>query len=242
MIELSSDEQKLWQKLHDLWEKSENKADNVKKNFDYWDGKYEAPANSLFKEQTRTACNVCKEIIEAKLTLMLDAQFSVAVMPETGAFFDLQTLKDHAGYADILNEELQNVFKRNKFEDKKEKIARWGQVAGFCPVQTTFDTKDAVEGEIKLDVLEPKDLRWDKSSKSIDNLNYIAYSIELNPMEAKNRYGRNPDGTFNDDICKRIDELADVRTDTTKGEQKGVVAIQRTETASLAYAYESEGI
>jgi hypothetical protein len=237
-------ESALWEKIYKLHENGENISRNVQKFYDYWDGKYEAPGNSHFKDQSKTSCNIIKQIVEAKLTATLDAQFSVNVVPKLNVFADISTVKEQNNYADVLNSELTNILNNNRFDDLKEKLCRWGLVCGLGGIQTTFDTSNKTEGEICLNIVEPKTLRWDKHVKNIKDLTFISYNIELNPSIAKKRYATNPDGTINERMSKRIDELADIKSDTgtDKKQRKGVVAIESNESADLAYVYETNGI
>ena len=239
-----SNEKKLWEKLFKLHSEGQNLSSNISKYYDYWDGKYAAPKNSYFTDQTKTSCNIVKQIVESKLSATLDAQFSIGVVPKLNVFADIETIKDQNNYADILNDELRNILEENRIDDIKERICRWGLIAGMGVLQTTFNTSDKTEGKIELNVVPPKTLTWDKNAKDLKDLTFISYEIELNPSLAKKRYAVNQDGSVNEHLAKKIDELAEIKSDYSMNDtqQKGVVAIQSEQTSDLAYVYDSNGI
>ena len=238
LINTQDKEGKLWNLCWELYQdKSEWHKDEIEKFYNYWDGKYSAPADSAFNDQTKSSCNIIKQIVETELSAILDAQFTIEVVPEVNVFSDLSTIKMQTDYADILHSEVQNVLSQNRWDDIKEKVCRWGLVGGFGATQTLFDTKNRVEGEITVTSVDPRTLRWDKYAKSVKDLTFIAYQIELNPTIAKKLYGQD-----NDELCKKIDKLADTKSDQLTGQRKNAVAIQSDETADMAYVYETKGI
>lgn len=226
-----------WDIIKKLWDDGKSLKGEVQANFDYWDGKYEAPADSLFRDQKKTSCNVCKEIAETKLNSTLDSPFTIAVVPKIGAFSDMNTIQDQNDYADVLHGEVQNVLYNNDWDTIKEKVCRWG-IIKVGASQTFIDDN----GDIKIDVVDPRNIKIDKTAKSTKELTFIAYETELNPDVAKNKYAKNPDGTFNLEKCAIIDKLAGLKTDYAKGKKKGMVATQNTQTntADLAFARERE--
>lgn len=238
LMNTESKEKKLWQLCWELYQdKSECHKDELTKYYNYWDGKYSAPADSAFNDQTKSSCNIIKQIVETELSAILDAQFTIEVVPEVNVFADLSTIKMQTDYADILHSEVQNVLSQNRWDDLKEKVCRWGLVGGFGAIQTVFDTKNRVEGEIVLTSIDPRTLRWDKHAKSFKDLTFISYEMELNPTIAKKLYGQG-----NDELCKKIDKLSDTKSETLAGQRKNAVAIQSDETADVAYVYETKGI
>jgi hypothetical protein len=236
--------EQLWEFLWELWDKGENRTEIVKEYYQYWDGTLTPPPNSPFSDQKKTSCNIIKEIVEAKLANTLDAKFSVSVVPKYNSFSDFKTIKEQQAYADILNDELHNVLKDNRFDNHKEIVGRWGLVGGFGIGQTTFCTDEKVEGEIKIDSIDPKDqpIRWNRGAKKQDELTFVAYQTELNPAIVKKRYARKPDGKWDEELCKKIDDITEVKTDISKGERKGVVNISSNETTDLAFVYGKMGI
>lgn len=235
-------ESRLWDQLYDMWDKGENRQEELDKLYDYWDGKYELPPDTTYSDTKKTNCNICKQIVETKLSAMLDAQFSIAVVPELNSFSDFKTMKDQQACADILNDEVHNVLKANSFDSIKEKVGRWGLVGGFGASQTTFESEKEVEGNIKIVDIDPRELRWNAKAKKFEDLTFIAYKVELNPQIVKKMYAQDAEGNWNKEMCDKIDAITETDTDVTKGDRKGVVVGQSSETTDLAYAYDSKGI
>lgn len=242
MLQPGDQQKKLYDLVYDLWEnKSCNMTEKCKVNFGYWEGDYKSE-NDKLNDQKKTACNIVKRIVEVKGSSALDAQFTMNVVPVMNAFADWNQLQEMHDYADILNDEVHNVLKENDFDGIKEKSMRRGLIAGYGPSQTTWETQGRVEGYIKLSDIEPSNLRWDANAKKMDDCTFLAYTIELNPIIVKNRYAKNPDGSWNDDLIKKIDQIAESKSDMMKGERKGVVNVSTAQTASQAFAYDSSGI
>ena len=241
----TQDNDKLFEFVMNLWEKSEDKSEFVQKCYDYWDGKQTSPAaNTLFfSDQNKSANNIVNEIIETRISSMLDAQFRMSVVPALNPFSDLTTIQEQQSVADIYDQEMQNVVKVNRFDDQKEKVARWGDIAGFGASQTTFEAlDDNPEGQIKILVLNPKKIRFDRSATEPSSLSIIAYEKELPPSAVKKLYGKNPDGTWNEDLCDKIDDVTESTSETKKGERRGLVSVSTTVQSELAYAREGKNI
>jgi len=215
-------ENKSWDIISKLWEDGQSLKEKIDVYFDYWDGKYDAPANSLFKDQKKTACNVCKEITETKLASMLDAQFSIAVVPEVSIFSDIGGMQDQQAIADIYHAEVQNVLARNNWDAIKERVGRWGIVGSIGLSQTHWDDNEP-GGNIKIEGIDPRNIKFDKNAKSFSDLTFIAYKMEINPSKAKQKYAKNEDGSFDEEKCKLIDRLSGTNTDYQRGQKKGVV-------------------
>lgn len=230
---------KLWELLNDLWD---NQSDNIsvkyKKNFGYWNGDYN-PENEKLKDQKKTTCNIVKRIVETKCASTLDAEFTLNVVPELNSFASIQTISDMCDYADVLNSEVHNVLQANDFNSIKEILMRRGDIGGLGLIQTTFDIEEQAEGKIKLVSIEPDNFRWDKNAKRIKESTFNAYLIELNPVIVKNRYAKNPDGSYNEDLCKKIDELTETKSGSQKGEKKGVINYTTSNTAGQAYVFDT---
>jgi hypothetical protein len=196
----------LWEKVNKLWDGAEDKSGMVQEYWDYWEGnlKQEVQANS-----SKSDFNKIKAIIETKLKAMLDAQFTLSVVPAISSNQDLQTIKTLQTIADIYNDELHNVLKVNNMDSLKEQIARFGMICGFGAAQTTWEVPtDKVEGQIKISFIDSKNLKWDKAASKIEDATFIAYKIQMNPAIAKRKYCRNAEGQYDLEKCNLIDELA----------------------------------
>lgn len=205
----------LWKLLNDLWEKGTNKSKFVKECVDYWEGKVsESHKKSNFQ---KTGTNVINPIIETKLRAVLDADFTFSVVPQIKSFQNLQTIKEVQAIADILNDELHNIFLNNNFNSLKEKVCRYGLICGFGASQVTWDISSKVEGEIKITNIDSSNLRWDKNAKSLDTATWIGYNIQLSPALLKEKYCKNPNGTFNLEKCRNIDKMANKNIAIEKG-------------------------
>ena len=111
------------------------------------------------------------------------------------------------------------------------------QKQGFSAIQTYICEEDDRE-QIKLEYIPPENIRWDKSAKKIKDLSFIAYKQCLVPNVVKDKYCKNDDGTYNEELCKLIDSI------TTTPEEEGVkggkgngrvVAYQTENSSGLTY-------
>jgi hypothetical protein len=202
----------LWKLCRDLWLKGESKTELCRKAQKYWEGELDQslPANIYFPQQNHTNCNIIKPIIETKLKNMLDAQFTLAVMPDVGVFYDYTAMKEAQTIADIFNEELLNIFKRNNLDALQEKLGRQAFLCGYGASKTTWDDKERHDGDIKIEWIKSEMLRWSKGADCVRESSYMAYLIEKSPAEIKELFAKNPDGSYNQDLCKEIDEISQV--------------------------------
>mgnify|MGYP006935477000 CR=1 FL=1 len=242
ILDLRSKQDKLFDLVWDLWDNGESRAEECKRNYDYWKGKLGTSHYTAFDDQKKTCSNIVKEIIETKVTNTLDAKFTLAVAPVLNSFADYKSIKDMHMVADVYDDCLKDVLRSNNFDSFKERSLRWGEICGHGAGQTLWSDEDKVEGEIKLTDIEPVNLRWNKGAKKREDINFIAYLSEQNPSKVKGKYAVNPDGSWNQDLCDKIDEVTETQSEIVKGQKKGVVAIKSNEAADLAYAYESQGI
>ena len=232
---------KLYELIFDLWEnQSANLAEKFKTNYSYWKGDYK-PEYEKLRDQTTTACNVIKRIIEVKGSTALDAQFTMNIVPVLNSFASYDQLQDMYDYADILNSGVHEVLKDNDFDSLKEIQMRRGQICGIAPSQTTWEIDEDVEGKIKISGIDPAYFRWDKNAKPND-CTWKGYQIELNPMLVKKRYAKNPDGTYDDELVAKIDQLAEDKSLDTKRKEKGVVNVSNSLGGSQAYVYDTSGL
>jgi hypothetical protein len=194
----------LWKKVHKLWEEAAEKKELIEKYNDYWAGNY---------KDLKTPFNIIKPIIETKLKAMLDAQFTLSVVPDISSFEDLQTCQDLQDVADIYNDELHNILEENNINLIKEQVARDGIRTGFGAVQTIWDNEKDIKGKVKINYIQNKNLRWDKNATSIEDATYISYKISMSPAVIKSKYCRNTDGSFDIEKCNQIDEITEKEKD-----------------------------
>jgi hypothetical protein len=235
-----SQKSSLYKLLYDLWESGEDVTDKTKEYYDYWDGKLSKKHASAFTDQTKTTTNVIKEIIECKLDNMLDAQFTLSVVPVLNSFADYNSIRDMKDVADVYNDSMHQVLKDNNWDSLKERVARWGLICGHGIGQTYLSTDENVEGDIKITDIEPK-VRWNKGAKKWEELSFIAYETELNQYICKKMFAYK-DGQWDDDLCEQIDDITEIISDDKKGQQKGVVNVQTDTLTQQAYAYDNKGI
>lgn len=231
---------KLFEFVNKIWENGESKTSLIKKWYDYWEGLQSSPAAAtlFFNDQPKTANNVVNEVCETRLSSLLDTQYSVAVVPKINTHSSIETIKLQKNIADIYNSEMQAILERNKFDDKKEIIGRWGEIAGFGVTQVTFEANDEhPEGDVKIITLDPRKIKWDKNIKSQESLTFFGYEKEMSPMKLKKLYGRNQDGTWNEEITRKIDRVTESQGFTDKGERKGIVSVNTDQGAELAFAH-----
>lgn len=239
-LNLSSISDSFFNLLFDLWDKGENHWDRVKKCLEYWEGKMDM--GGLFNDiDPRTPINICNQIVEAKLNNMLDAKFSLGVVPVLNSFANPDSIKNMQIIADIYNDEMHNVLHFNNWDKIKERAGRWGLICGFAPAQTLWDDSECVEGEVKIKDFEPNGLRWNKGVKNQEDLTWIGYNVDMSPYEVKKRYAVK-DGVWNEALCEKIDEITESQSNFLKGQKKGVVNIHSDQIDDQAFVYDSKGI
>lgn len=224
----------LWKLVNNLWKNGTSWSEKYKKFYDYYDGKLN---QNYFGGETKTSNNIIDEIIETKVTATLDAPFTVQVVPSISPLKDLTEIKNHQIVADIFNEELHHILKDNNFDELKEQIVRFGEIMGFSAIQTYICEEDDRE-EIKLEYIPPENIRWDKSAKKIKDLSFIAYKQCLVPNVVKEKYCKNEDGSYNEELCKLIDSITTSQSQEGSQSPKGngrVVAYQTQNSGGLAY-------
>ena len=226
------------------WEDGESRKPQIDDLYGYWTGEnYKNPADSFFLKETRTNCNIIKQIVEAKLGAMLDAQFTAAVVPEIYAFSDMQEVSNMQAVADVMNSGMKRVLDMNKADDVKERVGRWGFLK-FGASQVYWDTINDKQG-IKIDVIDPRNLRWTKGAKSVEELTWVGYARSIDASILKKNYARNSDGSYDVELCQKIDQAAGIKIDT--GDTGGVKAIGAytndgdNPSGGLAYVKESMG-
>lgn len=238
--------EELFDRILTLWDEGEHRKDIIEEDYKYWDGtNFTNPSDTFFLKEKRTPCNIIKQVVEAKLSDVQDAQFTASVVPQMYSFSDLQSIKDMQDVADVLNKGLQQVLCENNNDSINEQVGRWGFIK-FGADQVVWDTSDSATGKIKVVVVDPRTLKWTKGQNTVDGLTWIAYSKDIAVDVAKKLYARNYDGSFDIDYCKKLDEAAGVKQAPDKNEgNKAVGAFQvngggdYTETAGMAYVKKS---
>lgn len=224
----------LWKLCFNLWKNGTSWSEKYKKFYNYYDGKLN---DKYFDNEDKTSNNIIEEIIETKVTATLDAPFTIQVVPSISPLKDLTEIKNHQTVADIFNEELHHILKDNDFEELKEQVVRFGEIMGFSAVQTYICDEDDRE-QIKLDYISPENIRWDRSATKTKDLSFIAYKQCLVPNVVKEKYCKNEDGSYNEELCKLIDSITTSQSQEGSQNPKGngrVVAYQTNNSAGLAY-------
>jgi len=231
----------LFEKILKLWEEGENQSSIINDLYEYYAGtNYKNPADSFFLKENRTPLNVIGQIIDAKHSAVLDAQFNASVVPDIYNFSDMQAIKALQNVANVLNKGLQQVLKKNCEDDIKERALKWGFIKRGA-TQVIWDTTNNTDGDIKISVVDPRNLRYTKGAQSVDELTMVAYSVDIDAAIVKRDYARMPDGSFDIELCKRIDEAVgnkDLSKD--KGNDKAIAPYQTDNSAGLAYVKDSQ--
>ena len=238
MVEFADMSDKLWKEINTLWKEGENKSVYVKDMLDYYNGVLKS---SGWEDWKVTPTNVVKKVVDTIHSNVLDAQFTMHVVPVLNSFSDVNSIKVQQDVADIFNDEMHNVLNQDQFDTVKSKVNKWGLIAGFGAGQTFLDTNEDVEGRIRHISIEPGNLRWNKGANCLDDVTFFAYKTTLNPYIAKKRYACK-DGKWDEELCKKIDEVSDSYGTIEKGQRKGIVNIQSTETSGQAFSYDSDGV
>lgn len=227
-------------KILKLWEDGENGQAAIDKLVRYYNGReYQNPADSFFIKEDRTPLNIIGQVVDAKHTATLDAQFSASVIPQVYNFGDVSAIKDMQDVANVLNKGLKDVLRANKEDDIKERALRWALIKRGA-VQTVWDVKDGQAGEIKLKVVDPRIVRYTKTAKDVDELTMVAYASEIDATILKKDYARLPDGSFDVELCKKIDEAAGNKVGSDKGQVKAIASYSVDSGAGLAYVRDSQ--
>lgn len=238
----------LWEKCFKLWENGQSFKELIETNKNYWEGKISKPiqmTENFFKNTKETSHNICKRIVETKVSHLLDAKFSIAVLPKENPYANLDILQAQQDYADILTEIIQNVLKDNNFDELKEQIIRWGYIGGFGASQVVWQDYDDPKGNIKITNIDPRCMKWQRNSKSIDDTSFFAYEIEINATNAKERFAKNIDGTYNKELCDKIDLIAknisNNANDDNKKDSSNYIAYKNEQNSGLAYVRPNDG-
>ena len=203
---------KLWELCKKLWDIAENREEIIKEREDYFNGQIKKPA---FDDQPLSNCNICKQITETKLHYMLDGKYTLGVTPVYKTYATATDIKAQQFVSSVFTAILKDVLKMNKIDSLNEESGRHGLVAGLGAGQVIWDTEDDVQGQILIKIVDPKMIRWDKCAVDFKEITYVAYQIQMPPAVIKRRYAKNPDGTYNKELCDAIDAITD-----TKGMEK----------------------
>ena len=234
------DEKVFLERICKLWDEGENAEPEITKLFKYYTGEnYLNPADSFFIKEDRTPLNIIGQIVDAKHSATMDAQFSASVVPEIYNFSDMQSIKDLQDVANVLDKALKQVLKRNIEDDIKERSLRWALIKRGI-VQTVWDTTDNPQGDVKITVVDPRTARHTKGAKSVDDMTMFAYSVDIDAAILKRDYARLPDGSFDVELCKKIDEASGQKTTNEKGEPKAIASYSVDSGAGLAYVRDSQ--
>ena len=159
----------LWKLVNNLWKNGTSWTEKYKKFYDYYDGKI---SDKYFDKEDKTSNNIIEEIVETKVTATLDAPFTIQVVPSISPLKELTEIKNHQTVADIFNEELHHILKDNDFDELKEQVVRFGEIMGFSAIQTYICDEDDKE-KIKLEYINPENLRWDRSATKMKDLSPV---------------------------------------------------------------------
>jgi len=215
----------------DLWDKAENKKEFVQKCYDYWAGDFEK-----VDKGSNNSENCIRQIVEAKTTLSLDNMITLDVVPQVGSFENIKTINTLQQVADIHNDALKDILSKNHFDKLKEKIMRWGEICGFAPCETIFDKDKSVQGDVVINALDPRSVRWDKSAKAIKDVAYFGVEIQMSAQTAKKMFAYDSNtGEEDIAICEIIDEAARTEKEQARGKRKEIINYTDGKSGGQAY-------
>ena len=114
-------------KIYKMWDEGESQKEVIDEYYQYYTGEnYKNPTDSFFVKEKRTNCNIINQIVEAKLNAMLEANFTASVVPEICSFANLAGIQDMQAVADVLDKGLKKILEKNRTDEIKEKVGRWG--------------------------------------------------------------------------------------------------------------------
>jgi hypothetical protein len=225
----------IYEKVSELWKNAANEQTVVEKYNKYWMGKPAFLADG--DNSGQSAYNVIFQIIEAKLSEILEQNVTLNVIPQIGSFQDLTSMRELQAVADVYQDKLKQILDENHMSVLKERLARQGLIASYSPVQTYFDA-ETEKGDIKIRVLESQCLRWDKTATSIENATFFAYETNMNPAEVKKTYAKLPDGSWDMDMIEQIDLMTNVKREKEKGARGAVFSYTNDQQGGQQYAYQ----
>ena len=233
----------LWEFINKIWGTGQDRTTQIKEYESYWNGDLGADYIPEGSKQTKTAANIVKPIIEARTKAMLDSQYVPAVIPHIKVFSTWDKMKDAQDIADVFNAEITSILKNNNFDKLKEQIGRQGLISGAGAIQVLWNADKSVEGDIKLSVVDTKNLKWDAKATGIDDATFIGYSLTMNASVAKNKYCRNEDGTFDIKKCDKIDSISqsinptdqDADNMSNSRSPRKLITYETPQTTGLAY-------
>ena len=233
----------LWKLCKDLFDKGEDKSTLTKKAKQYWEGRLikNILANMYFDDQMHTNDNVLMTIIETILCNMLDARFSLAVKADIGSFYDYTAIKEAQAVADIFYDEIKNIFKRNKMDSIKEKVGRLGFLSGIGATRTYWSDDIRDIGDIFIEFIDTENLRWTKNVTSIGECLMVAVKEKKDVSKIKNKYAKNPDGSYNLELCKQIDSISEITAGNQNRKNSNSVINYTDDTAGTAGRVYAEG-
>ena len=233
----SIDSDELWKFCNELWESAKSKEKEVDTAENYWEGRLSTPLtqNTIFKDQTHSNDNIIQPICETKVSNIMDAQFEIAVVPATGAYYDMDSIKDCRAVADILNDAIRGIEKENQSEICDEMVLRDGENSGLGSSKVDWSTKDKPEGDVVIKNIPARDLRW------LDNV-LFAFREELSVQEVKELYCKDENGDFVEELCQEIDDISEIKIGNKDRKYTGAVINYKDDTNSSAgQAFASKG-
>ena len=240
--------EQLWEFCNKIYKNGTSYKDDITTNMKFWEGKLDktAPVNNLFPKEEKTPFNIIKPIIETKLKAMLDAQFSISVLPKVKSFNNYEEVKNQNIIADILDAEIKNIFKQNNIDTEKEEIGRYGFIAGYGAAKVSFNTEDDPKGYICIEHIDSRNLKWDKNAIGIDNNTFFAYEIHQSPSKVKDSYCRNDDGSYDLEKCEMVDKITKSDTKDRKNwkdiDEGRVINYENTYGSGQAYVSQTKGL
>ncbi len=229
--------------IKELWDKCDNQEKHTRTCYEYWEGELvnKLVATAYFPDQKKTNGNIVKSIVETRLKSTLDAQFTTAVVPDLGSFFSLDTIKDARAIADVYNDGLKAIYKDNNIDVTDEKVCRAGEICGLGASQVEWDVWSRPDGRINIEQIEPIDIRWNRGAKQGD-IQVIGYKLKKCPAYFKNRYAKKDDGSYDEDLCKKIDEISVDEVTNKQHIQKGdVINYINADNSTAGRAYAEAG-
>jgi len=228
----------LWDHCFKLYEEGKSYKEEFTSYENYYLGRAKIIKNDPDEEQgDNNANNLCKQIVDTKVTLALDNQVTTTVVPKLGAFQDLSTIKEVRAQADIYNDCLQHIWKINKIDQFKHFTMRNGSIMGMCPSEVGWDADMNDIGDIFVKGIEPVDIRIDKTATNIEKSTFFSMDMEFSPFELKAIYAKNEDGTYNKYMIDKIDNLAEI-AEEEKGKDK---ADKQTKKPTISYTSDQGG-
>lgn len=178
------------------------------------------------KDKTSNQRNIIKNMVETKVTAVLDGQIKTTVVPSTKNNADLKSIVTARDLSEIMDDCVQEVFRHNNYDTWRESMVR-DQVLKLGVNETVIE-----DGQIKLHKKGFRDFFPDPSASCIQDCNYIFLREWWSPITLKSKYPQ---------LAEKIDKLTQDTEKGEKGEPTKIITATVSSQTNQAFVYNDPG-